>query len=74
MKLIPFFWGISFVIIPVQLFAQKDTLKPNWGINNLQIEIAQSVDVCAYYNKHLLTPPSFKGSLSIFAKNKKKIV
>jgi hypothetical protein len=60
MKLIPFFWGIFLVIIPVQLFAQKDTLKPNWGINNLQIGIAQPADVCAYYNKHLPPPSSFK--------------
>lgn len=70
MKPIPFFSWISLVIIPVQLFAQKDTLKANWGINSLQIGVAQPVDVSAYYNKRL--PPSFFSKNSNYKKLKIK--
>ncbi len=70
MKPIPFFSWIFLVIIPVQLFAQKDTLKANWGINSLQIGVAQPVDVSAYYNKRL--PPSFFSKNSNYKKLKIK--
>jgi hypothetical protein len=54
MKLSQFFYWIFILIIPVPIFAQKDTLKPNFGINNLQFGVAQPADIYAHYGKCLV--------------------
>ncbi|MBL4650561.1 MAG: hypothetical protein JKY03_12590, partial [Aureispira sp.] len=54
MKLSQSFYWIFILIIPLSIFAQKDTLKPNFGINNLQFGVAQPADVYAHYGKYLV--------------------
>jgi hypothetical protein len=51
MKLSQSFYWIFILIIPIQLFAQRDTLKLGFGINSLQFGIAQPTDVYDYYGK-----------------------
>lgn len=54
MKLTPLFCCIFTLIIPMSILAQIDTLKPGFGINNLQFGLAKPSDIYTNYDKKLV--------------------